>query len=400
MTADSPDRPVPAWRAQAARLSLFYGAYFLIAGVLSPFWPMFLSGRGLDAGQIGLLLGVNLWVRTIAGPLAARAADAIHNARAVIFCCALAALATACSLFGVTGYAAIFGLSTLFYFLLSGIMPLTEAITLRATEAHQGYGRIRLWGSISFVGAALASGIVLQFYGRLSPDTVLWLVIVTVGLVVLVSPTLPPLNPPHRGLGKGAFRALMSSRPFLLMIASAGLIHGAHAVQVGFGSLHWKAAGYPDWLIGALWAEGSVAEIALFAFGGPLIGRLGASRLLVIAGVLGALRWLAFGLSTDLAVVAPMQLLHAANFGAMHMGAMLFISRAIPPGHANMAQSLYSGITVGALMGGSMLLAGLLYRSDPATAYFAAAALSIVGAGAALLLGLVWHREPQPKPAA
>lgn len=394
MTAESPHRPAPGWRAPAARLSLFYGVYFLVAGVLAPFWPMFLAGRGFDAGQIGLLLGINLWARSFAGPLAARLADALHNARAVIIGCAITALAISFSLFGVTSHIAIFALSSLFYFLFSGIMPLVEAITLRATDAHKGYGRIRLWGSISFVSAAFLGGLVLEFYGRLSPDTVLWLVVITMGLTALVSPAMPPLNPPHAALSRGAFRALMTSRPFLLMIAAAGLIHGAHAVQFGFGSLRWKAAGYPDWLIGTLWAEGSIAEIALFAFGGPLVQRLGPSRLLIIAGVLGVARWLAFGLTTDLAVVAPMQILHAANFGAMHLGSMLFIARAIPPGHANMAQSLYSGITVGAIMGGSMLLAGALYRGDPSTAYFAAAAMSVLGAGAALWLGLVWRERP------
>lgn len=391
--------PAPAVRALGARLSLFYAIYFLVAGVLAPFWPMFLDGRGLDAGQIGLLLGVNLWARTIAGPLAARLADATRNGRAVIMGCAVSALATAFGLFAVDSYGAIFGLSSVFYFLLSGIMPLVEAITLRATDAHRGYGRIRLWGSLSFVGAAFVAGLVLEFYGRLSPDTVLWLVVGTMILVVLSTPVLPHLNAPPSAPSHGGFRALMGSRPFMLMIAAAGLIHGAHAVQFGFGSLHWKAAGHPDWVIGALWAEAVIAEILLFAFGGRLVERLGASRLLVIAGLLGTLRWAALGASTELWVIVPVQLLHAANFGAMHLGAMLFIARAVPEGFANMAQSLYSGITVGAVMGGAMLLAGVLYRTDPHAAYWSAAAMSLAGAGAGLGLALAWRGRVLQQPA-
>ncbi len=393
MSTDGLIQPGPAMsaRALAPRLSAFYAIYFLVAGVLAPFWPMFLDGRGFDANQIGLLLGVNLWARTIAGPLAARFADAIRNGRAVITGCAVSALAVAFGLFAVDSYGAIFGLSSVFYFLLSGIMPLVEAITLRATDAHRGYGRIRLWGSLSFVGAAFAGGLVLQFYGRLSPNTVLWLVVATMTLVVLSTPILPHLNAPRSAVSHGGFRALMTSRAFLLMLVAAGLLHGAHAVQFGFGSLHWKAAGHADWVIGALWAESVIAEILLFAFGGRLVERLGASRLLVIAGVLGCMRWAALGASTELWVVVPVQLLHAANFGAMHLGAMLFIARSVPPGFANMAQSLYSGITVGAIMGGAMLLAGSLYHTDPQAAYWSAAAMSLAGAGAALLLSLSWR---------
>ncbi len=400
MSADGLIQSAPIARAVGLRLSAFYAIYFLVAGVLAPFWPMFLDGRGLDAGQIGLLLGVNLWARTIAGPLAARLADATRNGRLVIMGCAVSALATAFGLFGVDSYGAIFGLSSVFYFLLSGIMPLVEAITLRATNAHQGYGRIRLWGSLSFIAAAFGSGLVLEFYGRLSPNTVLWLVIIALALVVLSTPVLPHLNAPRSALSHGGFRALMTSRSFLLMLAAAGLIHGAHAVQFGFGSLHWKAAGHPDWLIGVLWAESVVAEIVLFAFGGKLVERLGASRLLVIAGVLGCVRWAALAASTDLWVIVPAQLLHAANFGAMHLGAMLYIARAVPPGFANMAQSLYSGITVGAIMGGAMLLAGYLYETDPNAAYWSAAAMSLAGAGVALGLAFVWRgRVIEPAPA-
>jgi len=383
--------PAPAARAPGARLSAFYAVYFLVVGVLAPFWPMFLDGRGLDANQIGLLLGVNLWARTIAGPLAASLADATGNGRAIILGCAVSALAAAFGLFGVDSYGAIFGLSTVFYFLLSGIMPLVEAITLRATDAHRGYGRIRLWGSLSFVGAAFVAGLVLEFYGRLSSNTVLWLVVISMALVVLAAPILPRLNAPHASISRGAFRALMTSPPFLLMIAASGLIHGSHAVQFGFGSLHWKAAGYPDWLIGVLWAESVVAEIVLFAFGGRLVERLGASRLMIIAGVAGAARWLALGATTALWVVVPAQLLHAANFGMMHLGAMLFIARAVSPGHANMAQSLYSGLTFGAVMGGAMLVAGALFHTHPEAAYWGAAAMSFAGAGMALVFALSWR---------
>jgi PPP family 3-phenylpropionic acid transporter len=175
------------------------------------------------------------------------------------------------------------------------------------------------------------------------------------------------------------------------MILAAGLIHGGHAVQFGFGSLRWAEAGYPSWLIGLLWAEASAAEILLFAYGGRLVERLGPSWLLGLAGALGALRWLVLGSTTELWAVVQVQLLNAANFGAMHLGAMLFIAKAVGPGYANMAQSLYSGLTFGAMMGGAMLLSGWLYAWSPFGAYAAAAAMSLGGAGAALALALTWR---------
>ena len=97
MSADGlsqPDSFAPAFRGFGVRLSLFYATYFLLIGVLAPFWPLFLAGRGLDAGEIGLLLGATLWGRMVAGPLTALVVDGTGNPRLVIMLSALAACLT------------------------------------------------------------------------------------------------------------------------------------------------------------------------------------------------------------------------------------------------------------------------------------------------------------------
>ena len=38
------------------RLGLFYGAYFLAVGVMLPYWPVWLEGRGMSPEQIGAVL--------------------------------------------------------------------------------------------------------------------------------------------------------------------------------------------------------------------------------------------------------------------------------------------------------------------------------------------------------
>lgn len=40
----------------AARLSAFYAAIFLVAGIQLPFWPVWLAARGLTAREIGIAL--------------------------------------------------------------------------------------------------------------------------------------------------------------------------------------------------------------------------------------------------------------------------------------------------------------------------------------------------------
>ena len=64
----SPSTPPPGARLPMVRLSTFYGGYFLVVGVLSPFWPLYLEARGVGPSEIGLLFALTFWLRALAAP--------------------------------------------------------------------------------------------------------------------------------------------------------------------------------------------------------------------------------------------------------------------------------------------------------------------------------------------
>src|SRR5258708_26113433 len=68
----------------AARLAAFYAAAFLLVGVQLPFWPSFLAGRGLSAGEIGFVLAAALWIKVMVNPLAGMLADRSGGPRGVM----------------------------------------------------------------------------------------------------------------------------------------------------------------------------------------------------------------------------------------------------------------------------------------------------------------------------
>ena len=82
----------------------------------------------------------------------------------------------------------------------------------------------------------------------------------------------------------------------------------------------------------------------------------------------------------------PLQVLHGVTYGATHIGAIHFITRAVPESQAGTAQALYASITGGIAMGGAMLLAGPLYADFGGRAYWAMAVLAAVGLVASLAL--------------
>lgn len=384
------DRSVTA-QSFGIRLSVFYAGYFVVAGVMFPFWPLYLADRGLSNAQIGLMLALALWLRAATGPIVPAIADRTGNTRGTLIICAGASLAVMVLFFWTAGFWPLLAVSVLFLFAYSSVLPLAETIVLRAASAEEGYGRIRLWGSIAYMAAAAIGGYVLETRGALSANAVVWLMLATLALMFLSTLGIPPWRRTAGAAPRAGLRRLLSSRLFTGFMAATALIHASHGVFYGFSTLHWSAAGISKTAIGLLWAEGVMAEVVLFAFGASLVRRLGPLNLCLIAGLAGALRWGAQALTTELWALALVQLLHAATFGAFHLGAMLFITRAIPESLSNSAQGLFSGLTYGGGLGAGLLIAGWMYERWSGDAYWVEAAISALGALAILWLARHWR---------
>ncbi len=388
---------MPPERAPALRYAAFYGALFLLLGVYLPFWPVFLKSRGLDAAEIGLLFALLSWTKVAATPAIAQSADRSGRAKATLV------IAAALSLLFFTGMTGARGFWPILLIMLpaaachQALTPIAESQTMAAVLRERlDYGRIRLWGSLTFILGTVGTGFLIT--GR-APDLVLYLILGALALTVLAALALPGRrDPSHESAHESARSsplALLGNRRFLLFLGTVSLLQASHAVYYGFSALHWQAAGLSEITIGALWAEGVVAEILLFAVSGAVVARVSPPVLLALAGLGGVLRWSVLAATTALPALVAVQALHALTFGAAHLAAMHFIARAAPPGLSATAQSLYSAISGGIAMGLSMLAAGALYQAYAGGAFLAMAALSAGGTVLALVLLRAQRRAGQ-----
>ena len=263
--------PSPSPRNPAIRLSLFYAGYFLVGGVLFPFWPLLLEARGMGAGQIGLLLALALWLRAAAGPLVARHADRSGDSKKPLIACAAAALAVMPAFYWAAGFWPLLFATFAFFFAYSSVAPLAETIALRTVSAEAGYGRVRLWGSVSFVAAAIAGGLVLDARGGLTAATIVTLLLITLAILLAAAFALPRAPPEGARRAPAPLKTLLGSKPFLLFLLTTAMIHAAHGVYYGFSTIHWTSIGLSHSTVGLLWGGGVLAEILLFAFGAPLV---------------------------------------------------------------------------------------------------------------------------------
>jgi PPP family 3-phenylpropionic acid transporter len=293
------------------------------------------------------------------------------------------------SLWRAHGFWMLLGLSLAAGVAQSALMPLGDSITLAAVRRDGlDYGRVRVWGSVSFIVAAMASGAVLSRSGP-APGGNEILALVLVASFVLLLACLGMPAPPAEAAGPPRFtalRAMAGDRRFWGFAVAAAAIQASHQVYYGFGTLYWRSLGFSDAVIGCLWAEGVVAEIVLFWQGSRLLARLGPLGLMGAGATAGILRWGLAGLLPGLLPAAALQLLHALTFGATHLGAMNFLSRTVPPGASASAQALYSGTSAGIGSGIVMLGAGALYASYGGRAYLFMALLSALGLAGVLRL--------------
>jgi MFS transporter, PPP family, 3-phenylpropionic acid transporter len=375
--------------ALSLRLAAFYFAQFVLVGIALPYWPVWLQSRGMGPVEIAIILSTGRWASVFTTPVVATLADRRGESKILLIVLTSAVLAAYTGNHFAHGFWPLFAIAICTAVSLSPVMPVVESLTMgHAVRGQVDYGRVRLWGSISFMLATFAGGALLE---RWRADVILWAVIVSAAATIIVAACLPDTRSELVARRRGAFGHLARSPVLLLFIATVAFLASSHAALYAFGTIYWRQAGLGSGFIGVLWAEGVVAEILLFAFGGAFMRRIRPADALLLAAAGGILRWIVLAATTEPAALIAVQWLHALTFGAAHLGGMAFIVQAAPAGFSATVQSLYATFGMGAASALAILLVGPLYaRYGGPGAYHAMVALSLAGGVAALVLRRVW----------
>jgi PPP family 3-phenylpropionic acid transporter len=161
-TFEAANMSIAALLCPAVRLSAFYAAMFLVAGIQLPFWPVWLAARGLSAREIGIVLAAAIWVRVFATPAIGAISDRLGARRAVNGGARRNRSRQLRVLVVRWGFGVLVSLTLVALTAQSALMPLGDTVTLAISRSDGlDYGRIRVWGSVSFILASLVSGAVL-----------------------------------------------------------------------------------------------------------------------------------------------------------------------------------------------------------------------------------------------
>jgi PPP family 3-phenylpropionic acid transporter len=373
------------------RLSAFYLAYYAALGAFTPYWSLFLSARGIEPALIGVLMSLWYATRIVApsawGVLAARSTRPVHWLR--IGCAATFVAFTVFLL--PLGLAGLIVAMCAFCAFFNAVMPQFEALTLSHLEGRSElYGRIRVWGSIGFIVVVGAFGLV---FDHVPVAYLPWLMLPLFGLLFAAS-LRNDYGPAHVDPTEagGGFSQRLWRREVIVFLALAFLMQVSFGPYYTFFSLFLAEHGYRPSALGAFWALGVLVEIAVFMFAAPLLVRIPARRVILVALAVAAARWtITAAWPENLVLMCVAQLSHALTFGAFYAACMQLMAEYFPGRAAGHGQGVFYGFSsgVGGVVGA--LIAGQAWSlGGGELAFF------IAGGAALLATGIAWHELRAP----
>lgn len=375
--------------ATYTRLSSFYFFYFALLGAWLPYWPLYMQTLGYSAAQIGVLAAVMQGTKIIAPSVWGWLADRTRARLRVIRAGALAAVCIFAGVFFRHDFYWLILIVAAYSFFWNAVHAQFEVVTL----GHLGplfryYGRIRLWGSVGFIGAVAGLGFLFDY---IALSWLPWLLLTLLAGIwlssLLVREPAPLANPVI--IKTGSLAAILRQPVVIAFFVSCFLLQAAHGAYYTFFSVWLETNGYSRADTGLLWSLGVLAEVLLFLLMHRVWKHCNVRSILLLSLALSVLRWLLIAFAvTSLPVLLFAQCLHAATFASYHAAAVELVRRLFAGGHQGQGMALYSGLAYG--LGGAFgaLVSGLLWTVSGAGTFALASALSLL----ALVIAWRWIR--------
>jgi MFS transporter, PPP family, 3-phenylpropionic acid transporter len=374
-------------------LRLYYFTSFAALGAYFPYLPRWLEAQGIEGIRMGIISAIIPAMSVLGPPFFGFIADTLGLRGALLriacfgSCVCFGAVAAAGAFGRPFGFGALFCAVLGFALFRSPMVMMADVVALeQAPAAGTTYPRIRLWGSLGFLVAALAVG---RWVDPRDPVPVPLITAAALLVAFLAAWKLPARAAPPTIPVASHARGLIGDSSFRLFLGISLLAQVAHSNYDLCFSLHLRDLGWRDDLVGVAWSVAVVAEITLMAVCARILGRIEPTRLIAIAMVGAAVRWAMIATVRSPVLLLSLQPLHLFSFTLWWIASLAYIKDRAPAAALSTAQGLFTAAAAaGSVLG--MLSWGALYRRAGGGVTFATASLvSAVAFGGAL----VWARR-------
>lgn len=341
-------------------LSFFYFIYYFFVGAFVPYWGLYLKSEQFSAADIGILMSLFQISRIFAPNFWGWLAD--HTKKRVVWIrlTALLGLIGFMAVFWANSFIGLFCVMAALSLFTSSTLPLSESLVLAHLATTNGhYSKIRMWGSLGFIVAAVILGFLIDAFGIKS---LLWFLLAVQILLYALTFRLPEASVAPHAHDQFSVWQIVRQPVVIALLLGCALMVTAHGLLYNFYSIYLEQHGYSKTMIGWLWAIGVICEILIFMKMPKLMARYSLKTILLVSLALAVLRFSMVGLVPDnLGWLLLAQCLHAFTFGSFHAASVEVMTQFFNGRHQAKGQAIYNSVaygvggTVGGLAGGFAL---------------------------------------------
>ncbi len=324
----------------------FYFLYYAAIAFYAPYIVLYLQSIGFSGAQIGTLMGILPLITILSNPFWTSLADRTRRHQWVMNLNMLVGITCLALLPFLKTYPLVFALAIFQNSFFPSAIPLADsAVMYMLAEHKEGYGRLRLGGTIGFGIMATLAGVLVQRYGL---KLAFWGGSALLAGALLVSqPFQHESAPAEAGALPGKASRLLRNPRWLLFLLIGLTCGSAFAVINTYLFPFMKSMGAGESTMGLALTIGTVAEIPVLLFVDRLMVRLKPYWLLILAMVATGLRLLGMGLSASPTAVIFVQLLNGFTFPVATIAGVSFAAEYAPAGFRASAQGQFSAALMG-----------------------------------------------------
>lgn len=359
--------------------STFYFGYFAALGIMGPYLLIYYQREEITIQLAGILLAVPTVLSLFVNPMWGGIGDFFKLTGKLLPLIQLLTIPAVIMISFSHAFLPILIAVILYGICWNPVSSLADHSVLSMLgEDSYDYGKMRIWGSISYGIVSLVGGIIVE---HANIQWVFWLFAVFALVSAYASKRLPESN--KIGLGDSYWSAIknFSANPTWIAFLIGALFFGIGLnIQGDYFILDVKALGAGEALFGLSLTLSCLSEIPIFLASPYLLRRFKPRKMIVIAFLFLVIRLLLISFLKDYRWVLATQLMHGITFSLMYSAGVNYINDITPAGMGASAQGIFGamlwgiGGAVGAVFG-----AQIFAWKGPSMLFLSAAGVAGIG---------------------
>lgn len=372
------------------QLALQYFLYYGIVGIHLPYLNLYFRSIGFSGSQIGTVASLRTLCIIFFPLIWGMIADRFKIRKTIYVICNTASAGLWGLYLLTTDFGPIAAITFTFAAFYSPIIAFLEAFSMDILgKEKKSYGKIRLWGSISFVAVVLVLGKVIAGSDvKIIVSLSLWVMLIMAALTLFFPRT--EIHGPEFSLKSASF---FMKKDVALFLFGAVMMLASHGAYYGFLSIKLSSEGASASYIGLVWAVGSASEIIVMLYSKEMFKKIRIETVLVWAFAFAVLRWLIVCfLGSQPAFMLFSQLLHAITYGCFHMACILFTDRVSDDSVKTIAQSVNNSVSYGVGLMAGIFTCGIFYDRYGNIVFLGCAFTAVIG-GIVMFMAMNEHKK-------